>query len=340
LRYWRIYACLLALGIGALAVCADEAIRGGALPGKENRRAKVDPKIEPPLAPADVSPPPPISTAPDTSAKTVVVPMVPLAQAVVPASFEPPLDGGDAKPVAPVALYSFPNLSPAKPAGVDLPMPDSPKADPLPAPPSNKLDSSPAALPPPPPPVPMVPKFDPLPTPAVAPMPMTPPVANPMLPPPPPVVPAKAESTNKPAGAKPIATPGQYKVLLRMGGTGQPRFEVRDGEQLLLKVTCEQIELHGAQDGTAALPGLTATGKVKLHGSGLDGTCDQLTIVSAKGEVAMKGNVHLTCYRGNTSSQVVAESVMFQLNRNGESISKGVKSLSTGVVPASATMPR
>ena len=118
-----------------------------------------------------------------------------------------------------------------------------------------------------------------------------------------------------------------------MGGSSGPRFEIRDGEQLLLKVSCEKIELHGAHDGSGTLPGLTASGKVKLHGSGLDGTCESLTIESVKGEVHLKGAVKLTCYRGTTSSQVAAESMSFQLTKTGETSTKA-----TGagkVVPAS-----
>src|SRR5438132_290278 len=199
LRYWRTSACVLALGIGGLAVCAEECIRGGAPAAKETKRAKADSKTEPALAAA---------------------------------------------------------------------------------PPANGIAT----------------------------------------PPPLPAVPGRAVSA-----AKPATLTGQYKLYLRMGGNGQPRFEIRDGDQLLLKVTCEQIELHGAQDGKSALPGLTASGNVKLHGSGLDGTCDQLSITAVKGEVALKGAVKLTCYRGTMSSQVVAESVMFQLARTGETAATKMK---------------
>ena len=323
LKYWRTLACALALGIGGLAVCADECLRGGAAAGKETRRAKADPKTEPPLAVvtppvAAVTLPPPADLAdPEPPARAFVLPLAQPSPPVVQASFEPPLapKPADASP----ATLPVPPTPPSNPAALDLPPPPpmiGPKPEPLPAVPPT------VALPPTPPPAPMLPKFDPPPAPPVS-VPMPPPAVSG-------VVPAKTVSSTKPA-----APTAQYKLFLRMGGSGQPRFEIRDGDQLLLKVTCEQIELHGAQDGTSALPGLTATGKVKLHGSGLDGTCDQLSIVSAKGEVALKGTVRLTCYRGTTSSQVAAESVMFQLTRTGETSAKMKTTSSSGVVPAS-----
>jgi hypothetical protein len=237
-------------------------------------------------------------------------------------------------PEPPVAAPVAPDLAPPPPV-IGKPLDTSL----TPAPTPSKLDPpmpmSPA-LPPAPPPIPMPPKLD-LPPASTAPsvpppMPVSPPVIpnGPALMPP--AVPAPAVTTKS-------APTGQYKLYLRMGGTGSPRFEIRDGDQLLLKVSCEQIELHGANDGATALPGLTATGKVKVHGSGLDGTCDQLNIVSAKGEVALKGNVHLNCYRGTSASQVAADSVMFQLSRTGEAAAK-TRPAGSGVVPASLTGPR
>jgi hypothetical protein len=330
LKYWRTLACVLALGIGGLAVCAEECIRGGVPAGKEVRRGKTDSKTEPPLAvapPIDavVVPPPPPPAAPMDSTGPMIV--LPLAQsnqpAILPASFEPPIAPKPADP-SPATLPPTPP-APVKPMDLGV-LPPPPEIGPKQN--LSKPEQFPTVAVPPPPPPPMIPKFDPPPAPPTISIPMT---ATPV---PPPAVPAAAP-VKAVSNTKPVAGTGQYKMFLRMGGTGSPRFEIRDGDQLVLKVSCEQIELHGAQDGVTALPGLTATGKVKLHGSGLDGTCDQLSIVSAKGEVALKGNVHLMCYRGTTASEVVAETVKFQLARTGETATKFKAAGVSSVVPAS-----
>jgi hypothetical protein len=120
-----------------------------------------------------------------------------------------------------------------------------------------------------------------------------------------------------------------------MGGAQTHRFEIRDGDKILLKVYCDKVELHGAQDGSSALPGLTATGHIRLHGAGLDGTCDQLIVAATDGKVTLKGSVHMTCYRGTNSSQVTADQMSFQLNRAGETPVNTKARGTSNVVPAS-----
>jgi hypothetical protein len=124
-------------------------------------------------------------------------------------------------------------------------------------------------------------------------------------------------------------------MFLRMGGSGQPRFEIKDGDVLLLKVYCDRVDLKGVQDG------VVASGHIRLHGSGLDGTCDQLNLSTLKGEVELKGNVRLTCYRGGSSSQVATEQMLFQLKGVAESSNikaRGVTSITAA--PASAQSDR
>jgi hypothetical protein len=336
LRYWRTLACLLALGIGGLAVCAEECIRGGTPAGRETRRAKAEPPAVAAAPSNAVALPPP---ADSKDAEPLILPMAPVTQPtiVIPAVHTPPVDPStSSKPALSPPISTLPSLPTPDPLAkaVDLPPPPpmiAPKLDAVPTGSPMPLDIKPTPSLPPPPTIPVAPKFDPPPAPLpMAPIQTAPPALATPVTPPVPAIPAQ------PAGAaKPAAATGQYKLFLRMGGTGQPHFDIRDGDQLLLKVSCEQIELHGAHDAASGLPGLTATGKVKFHGSGLDGTCDQLTIVSMKGEVALKGGVRLTCYRGTTGSQVVAESVMFQLTRTGETATK-LKAVGVGsIVPAS-----
>jgi hypothetical protein len=122
-----------------------------------------------------------------------------------------------------------------------------------------------------------------------------------------------------------------------MGGATSPHFEVYDGETPLLRVHCDQIEMR--QEGASAATGLIARGNVRVSGSGLSGTCDELSVASAAGDVHLKGNVHLHCYRGNSSSQVDGDSMTFQLKGSAELPRKAHSNSSGKVVPASGTQP-
>lgn len=102
-----------------------------------------------------------------------------------------------------------------------------------------------------------------------------------------------------------------FKMLLHAGGTGEPYFEIKDGDQLLLKVSCESVEMHSQQ-------GLTAKGKVHLQGVGLDGTCEQLSIFWPKKVVELTGNVILNCSRDGSLMQIAAEQIKLRISGTGE----------------------
>jgi hypothetical protein len=142
-----------------------------------------------------------------------------------------------------------------------------------------------------------------------------------------------------PSTVSPASATGSthYKLHLHMGGTTSPHFEVYDGETPLLRVHCDQIEMR--QEGATSATGLIARGNVRVSGSGLSGTCDELTVVSVKGDVQMKGKVHLHCYRGNASSQIDADSMSFQLKGSADLPRKPHSTSSDKVVPASGAQP-
>ena len=109
-------------------------------------------------------------------------------------------------------------------------------------------------------------------------------------------------------------------MLLRLGD-GKPRFEIRtsDSVELLLKVYGEKIEMQSAPEGAKASPiaGVTAINKVRFTGPGLEGTCDQLTVLSGTGEVLLKGNVHVKTKRGKTWSEMTTEKMIYQIGASG-----------------------
>jgi hypothetical protein len=109
--------------------------------------------------------------------------------------------------------------------------------------------------------------------------------------------------------AQPVVVP--FKTCLHAGGTDQPHFEIKDGDVLLLKVSCECLELHSQQ-------GVMAKGQVRLHGSGLDGTCEQLTISWPRKVVQLNGNVNLNCQREGNLLQIAAEQMTLRLSGTGQ----------------------
>ncbi len=108
----------------------------------------------------------------------------------------------------------------------------------------------------------------------------------------------------------------KFKLVLRMGD-GISRFEIRtiDGQNLLLKVTAEKIDIQSnpVERQKSPLTGITATGKVTFKGSGIDGSCDQLMILSETGEVLMKGNVVSKSRQGKKYYELNSDKMVFQL---------------------------
>jgi len=325
LKYWRTMLIASALGVCGLAVWANDktpdkpavpmpAPSPVPLPGPVVDAAKDD--VFPAPKPADPSPEP-IKVL--ELAGNPPAPSLPVAPPVVPPPVMP------TKAEAPPSLdLDIPPAAPKQaPPPVDKPIPPAPPLNDPPPLPKGALDLPPAA---PvikirsandaPPPATKEQKYTPLP---VDPTPIMPVATNPMPTSTPPV---------------PAAAPVVYKLHVHMGGDLGPRFEVRSGDSLLLKVYCDHIDMQGSKQGSKSIPGLTATGNVRVAGSGVSGTCDSLTIAAAKGEVTLKGNVKLNCYRGNASSEISSEAMNFQLKGTKDAPEKihaaGVSSVTSG----------
>lgn len=200
---------------------------------------------------------------------------------------------------------------------VDLtPVPTKPAALPAPVPtPGDLIPSAPSVPPmkPATPPMPPataaeVPAFNPAPpkpTPIMSPpvvgasgtQPVTP--SAPALTPEVPVgidVPVGKPATPAPAPAAPAvvaaaATDVKFRILLRVG-EGEPMFEVKNGDNLVLKVACDKVDIKSPEKGSG-LSEVTARGKVRFAGFGAEGTCDELKFFAGTGEVSMTGDVKL-----------------------------------------------
>jgi hypothetical protein len=134
------------------------------------------------------------------------------------------------------------------------------------------------------------------------------------------VQPATARSS------QPAANPEKLRMVMRLDSS-TPRFEVRNvsGDELLLKVACDKIEMKGTaeQARDSHLAGVTAVGTVKFTGPGVQGTCDQLAILSGTGEVLLQGSVKLKTKRGKTWSELNADKMIYQLGHSGLGSSSG-----------------
>ena len=128
-----------------------------------------------------------------------------------------------------------------------------------------------------------------------------------------------------------VATASKLKMLVRLND-GRPRFEIRSKEstELLFKVYGEKVEMQPAEQGKpSSMAGMCATGKVRFTGPGVEGTCDQLIVMSGTGEVMMKGNVTMKSKHGKAWSEVTAERMIYQIS------TEGLTTVSSGVRPAS-----
>lgn len=114
-------------------------------------------------------------------------------------------------------------------------------------------------------------------------------------------------------GAKPDHGPVRPLALSVHTGNGMPRLEIREGERMLLQVTCANIELHVAHNAATSVPAITASGNVNMQSAGLAGTCDRLLISVQNGAVHLMGNVSLICQHANAATQLRAEELQFQL---------------------------
>lgn len=222
--------------------------------------------------------------------------------AKLPAIPNPPATIPPSLPVIPASgtLPALPDSGPV------LPPPSTPPAPPLPSavPPAPATDELP--------PLPMTRPA----TPPVDPLPAVP--ATPMAVPPAPQVVASPRAA---AAVDPLVVPAaatvaqsRYRILLRVG-EGEPIFEVRSGDDLLLKVVCEKVDVKSPEKGQG-LSAVKASGKVRFSGFGAEGTCEELHFLAGTGEVGMTGSVKIQVKDklGRIESELTTESMKYKID--------------------------
>ena len=109
----------------------------------------------------------------------------------------------------------------------------------------------------------------------------------------------------------------KLKVLLCLGA-GKPWFEVRDGEELVLKVVSDAVEVKAPATSGEAADVLKASGRVSFRTLGGNGTCDELRVNPGTGEVVVSGKVAVTSNWGKAETTATADKMTFRLN--GETV--------------------
>ena len=92
-----------------------------------------------------------------------------------------------------------------------------------------------------------------------------------------------------------------------------PKFEVRDGEEVVLKVISDKVDVTSPKNKGERWSTLKAMGQVKFMTPGGDGFCDELQVVPGTGEVIAIGHVKFTYNWGKVETSASAEKMNFRL---------------------------
>jgi hypothetical protein len=92
-------------------------------------------------------------------------------------------------------------------------------------------------------------------------------------------------------------------------------FEVKCGDELVLKVVCERVDIKSPEKGSG--PSMVrAFGKVRFAGFGAEGVCEELSFLAGTGEVMMAGAVSIKVKDklGRVESEFSTESAKYKLD--------------------------
>jgi hypothetical protein len=242
---------------------------------------------------------------PNVVAPSKPAPEVPAVPVATERNFDLPMTGlipvgGVVPPVLPAVPAEGPSLAapPAGPAEAPVIPPAGPAEAPVIPPPSVSRPPAPA-------PEKLIP-------------PAATPTAPELLPPTDPLVAPPADT------ATPVKVPlhtnatlpaaTKFRIILRVG-EGEPMFEVRHGDDLVMKVLCEKIDIKSPEKGQG-LSAVTATGKVRFVGFCAEGTCDSFSFLAGTGEVAMSGSVKVQVKDkiGRVESELIADQIRYKLD--------------------------
>jgi hypothetical protein len=280
---WKLTAGGLVLALGGLAAVAGVPARSCQPDQKAGPVVLVEAPMAPVVYQTQAIVPQPPTDAPATPAVPAAPEPAPVPAVSTPAelpSIPPPVVTAEKKP------------EPKADKVLELPVPAVEAIQPVTAPPAE----------PKPQPVPATPDPAPLPPessrPTLTPVQPTPTPADPLLTAPPTEVPPVVEK--------------KLKVMLHMGDD-RPRFEVRDGDEVYLKVVCDKVDVKSPSDRGETMSTLRATGRVTFVTPGGEGICEELTVIPGTGQVVVAGRVSFKYNWGKVETTVSGEKMTFRL---------------------------
>jgi hypothetical protein len=88
---------------------------------------------------------------------------------------------------------------------------------------------------------------------------------------------------------------------------------VKDGDEVVLKVTADGVQLSAAAEKGKPAGVLVAVGGVTFRTLGGYGTCDELHVMPGTGEVVVTGKVTVTSTWGKAETTATADKMTFRL---------------------------
>ncbi len=353
-RRWMLIG-ILVLGQVGIIVCYQGLLRGSsspaAAPGCAADSGKcpvaaADPAPAPSVpSPAPVNDPPPVAPLPAVAAAPL--PEVPPPGVPAPTDLPPPPPAARELRLGPPVMASNaaldpPASPPSPPAGLEKPavvppLPGIPEPGPAPVadtppPPIAPVATGESGALPMPPPGPAQPPAAPPVVPVVPPDPPSAAIGS-AVPPLPPVASDKLDASPAPQPVTPpapIACPWTLRMAIVDGRT---QVEARIGKEVQFRVQCLQLDLQAPRGS------IQAQGDVKVSGSGLDGTCQRLTINWQDDHVLLEGGAQLKCLRDGQDVELRAERLSLRLSASSTIKVEGAGAVKNAPAATEAATP-
>jgi hypothetical protein len=131
-------------------------------------------------------------------------------------------------------------------------------------------------------------------------------------------------SVPMPTASAPVPFP--WRLSMEIVGS-LTQFELRRGDESLVRVQCEALEFSTAGGG------LVARGKVLVSGPCHEARCDRMTVAWQSGEVALDGGVQLSFRHEGVVQQMRADALTFRLDGAHQPVEFTTRDVQIKVIP-------
>ncbi len=116
----------------------------------------------------------------------------------------------------------------------------------------------------------------------------------------------------------------RVRVIVPLG-KGEAKFEIIKGDTILLQAVCEKVEVRSPDEKTGSVSPIKASGKVRFVAPGCEGTCENLAVLPASGEVELNGSVRVQCQYGQTETLIQSNTMKFKLGSTQSPASESIR---------------